>query len=71
MKQIKNYVIAVLSLLLLASLTIQPSYGAGSSKEAKMVEYAQCLKDAQASKIQDSVYLYLTDSITKCSKYKP
>ena len=36
MKNYKNYLIALLVVLLGASLTIQPSQGAGTSKEAKI-----------------------------------
>jgi hypothetical protein len=71
MKNYKNYLIAVLAGLLVLSLTTQPSQGAGSSKEAKVVEYAQCLQDSQSAKIGADVSAFLGDSITKCSKYKP
>jgi hypothetical protein len=71
MKTYKNYLIAVLAGLLVLSLTTQPSQGAGSSKEAKVVEYAQCLRDSQSAKIGNDVSAFLGDSISKCSKYKP
>jgi hypothetical protein len=71
MKNYKNYLIALLTGLLALSLSTQPSQGAGSSKEAKIIEYAQCLKDSQAAKIGEDISKYLFDSVTKCAKYKP
>lgn len=71
MKNFKNYLIALLTGLLVLSLSTQPSQGAVSSKEAKVIEYAQCLRDSQSAKIGTDVSVFLSDSISKCSKYKP
>jgi hypothetical protein len=71
MKNYKDYIIALLAGLLLLSLSSQPSFGSGDSKEAKVVQYAQCLKDSQAAKLGSDVSIYLFSSITECAKYKP
>jgi hypothetical protein len=69
MKNYKNYLIALLTGLLVLTLTTQPSIGAGKSKEAKTVEYQECLKRWQAYTGNDPVLL--DAHITLCSKYRP
>jgi hypothetical protein len=70
MKDKKNLVIALLTGLLALSLFTQPAQSAGSSKEAKMVEYDHCLRlQSDARKIGPQLYF---DAIIKdCLKYKP
>ena len=46
-------------------ITTQPSIGAGTSKEAKIVQYTVCLNKATTS------YLELESSIFSCKKYQP
>jgi hypothetical protein len=66
----KNLVIGLLTGLLALSLFTQPAQSAGSSKEAKMVEYDHCLRlQSDARKIGPQLYF---DAIIKdCLKYKP
>jgi ABC-type iron transport system FetAB permease component len=65
MKDIKNYIIAVLAGLLVLTLSIQPSQGAGTSKDAKIVQYTTCLQLATSS------YLLMDVSIANCKRYQP
>jgi len=69
MKNYKNYLIALLTGLLVLTLTTQPSIGAGKSKEAKTVEYQICLqlmnKDSTGGAVLLDYY------ITSCAKYRP
>jgi len=68
MKNYKNYLIALLTGLLVLTLTTQPSIGAGKSKEAKMAEYLVCL---QLFEKEGVLSLTLDNSIRQCSKYRP
>ena len=65
MKDIKNYLIAILAGLLVLTLTTQPSIGAGTSKEAKIVQYTVCLQ------LQTSTYTAMDFIIAQCKKYQP
>ena len=70
MKNLKNYLIALLTGLLVLSLTTQPSQGAGSSKEAKVVEYDNCILVYTSARPAEPWRYY--DAILKdCIKYKP
>ena len=69
MKNIKNYLIALLTGLLVLTLTTQPSIGAGKSKEAKTVEYQECLERWEAYTRTDPALL--DAHITLCLKYRP
>lgn len=65
MNNFKNLLIAVLTGLLVLSLFTFPAQGAGSSKEAKIVEYTACLSMYPISEITFDGY------IKKCAKYRP
>jgi hypothetical protein len=65
MKDIKNYIIALLAGVLVLTLSTQPSQGAGTSKEAKIVQYTTCLQLAAGS------YITLDVAIGNCKKYQP
>jgi hypothetical protein len=69
MKDIKNYIIALLAGLLVLTISTQPSQGAGTSKEAKTVEYSECLKRYAA--VANPPFKYLDEHILNCAKYKP
>ena len=69
MKDIKNYLIAILTGLVVLTLTTQPSIGAGKSKEAKTVEYQECLMRWGEYLGTDPVLL--DAHIRLCSKYRP
>lgn len=66
MKNYKNYLIALLTGLLVLSLSTQPSQGAGTSKEAKIVQYTVCLNKATDSYVTMDML-----SIPACRKYQP
>ena len=69
MKNIKNYLIALLTGLLVLTLTTQPSIGAGKSKEAKAMEYLVCLESKLGN---PNLFDLMFDSTVKeCSKYRP
>jgi hypothetical protein len=65
MKDIKNYIIALLAGVLVLTLSTQPSQGAGTSKDAKIVQYTVCLELATTS------YLLMDMSIANCKRYQP
>jgi hypothetical protein len=65
MKDIKNYIIALLAGVLVLTLSTQPSQGAGTSKDAKIVQYSTCLQLAATS------YVLMDVGIAKCKKYQP
>jgi hypothetical protein len=65
MKDIKNYIIALLAGLIVLTISTQPSQGAGTSKDAKIVQYTTCLQLAATS------YVTLDIAIGNCKKYKP
>jgi hypothetical protein len=76
MKNYKNYLIALLTGLLVLTLTTQPSIGAGTSSTAKAILYGKCL-DVYIQGNIDSDYQQLpsdylvSDFAAKCAKYKP
>lgn len=70
MKNYRNYLIASLAGLLVLSLSTQPSQGAGSSKEAKIVEYDNCIR-LQAAARPSEPWNYYSAIVKDCIKYKP
>ena len=66
MNTLKNYLIAILSGLLVLSITIQPAQSAGKSKDAKIVEYAYCLDFMDPQGLDE-----IESGIKTCSKYRP
>jgi hypothetical protein len=75
MKNYKNYLIAILTGLLVLTLTTQPSIGAGKSKEAKSIEYDNCIRyslsQLDAKRLGVSEEVALQTVITFCKKYQP
>ena len=77
MKNYKNYLIAILTGLLVLTLTTQPSIGASSSSTAKAIEYDNCLKFynnnivGQGSPNMSGYPELFTFHLKMCSKYKP
>jgi hypothetical protein len=71
MKNYKNYLIAVLSGLLALSLFTFPAQGAGSSKEAKIVEYTKCLEINHLANNAEYKIQYFDGWIKSCAKYRP
>ena len=68
METIKNYIIAFLMAVIALLLLTQPAQSAGKSKEAKMIEYAQCLE----SWSKNADYPSQLDSfLITCAKYRP
>jgi hypothetical protein len=65
MKDIKNYIIALLAGALVLTLSTQPSQGAGTSKDAKIVQYSTCLQLAATS------YVTMDFALGNCKKYQP
>jgi hypothetical protein len=65
MKDIKNYIIALLAGLIVLTISTQPSQGAGTSKDAMIVQYSTCLQLAATS------YLTMDFAIGNCKKYQP
>jgi hypothetical protein len=70
MKNYKNYLIALLAGLLVLTLSTQPSQGAGSSKEAKIVEYDNCIRLQSAARPAEP-WAYYSSILRDCAKYKP
>ena len=69
MDKVKNYVIAILTGLLVLSLFTQPAQSApAKSIEAKAMEYLFCL---QSKNLSYSDNQYLDEHIKKCVKYRP
>ena len=65
MKNYKNYLIAILSGLLILSLSTQQSSGAGTSQAAKIAQYAHCLS-GQTGGVGGTEL-----GIELCRKYQP
>jgi hypothetical protein len=65
MKNYKNYLIAILSGLLVFSLSTQQAQSAGKSKEAKIVEYQFCIENSAVNAV------FLEDRFNSCAKYRP
>jgi len=70
MNNLKNLLIAVLTGLLALSLFTQPAQSAGKSKEAKAIEYAQCLELQTVGQVQPPTRV-LDALIAVCNKYQP
>ena len=68
MKNYKNYLIAILSGLLVLSLSTQQAQSASKSKEAKAMEYLVCLQSFGAAEGFGSM---LALGISGCTKYRP
>ena len=65
MENIKNYIIAALTVLLVLSFTIQPAQSAGKSKDAKIVEYQHCMMVQYAG-------VGNTESVARyCAEFRP
>jgi hypothetical protein len=73
MNNSKNLLIAILTGLLGLSLFTQPAQGLGQSKEAKIIEYAQCLEnfDVGINTTAKQKIGYLDSYIVLCAKYRP
>jgi hypothetical protein len=73
MKNYKNFVIALLTGLLVLSLSTQQAQSAGTSKEAKIIQYDQCitLELQKQSQIFPKSNVFLETALTQCEKYKP
>jgi hypothetical protein len=69
MKNYKNYVIALLTGLLVLSLSTQQAQSAGTSKEAKIVQYDHCLTNVA---LKNPTGLHnIEGEIPLCASYKP
>jgi|LakMenEpi03Aug12_release.lakeMendotaPanAssembly.Ray.scaffolds.fasta_scaffold5595140_1 hypothetical protein len=72
MKNYKNYLIALLTGLLVLTLTTQPSIGAGKSKEAKMIEYDNCIRiESYRESYEYAASYYITKAIKECKVFQP
>jgi hypothetical protein len=73
MKNYKNYLIALLTGLLVLSFSTQQAQSAGTSKEAKIVQYGQCitLELQKQNQIVSKNNVFLEIALTNCEKYKP
>jgi hypothetical protein len=70
MNNFKNLLIAILTGLLALTLFTQPAQSAGKSKEAKAIEYAQCLVLQTVGQEQPPTRV-LDTLIAVCNKYQP
>jgi hypothetical protein len=68
MKNYKNYLIALLTGLLVLSLSTQQAQSAGTSAAAKAIQYDHCL--TEASKLFSGILAY-SSALNECVKYKP
>ena len=75
MDKIKNYLIAILTGLLVLSLFTQPAQSAGKTIQAKQMEYLMCLQgidfDAKANGLYQNALVMLEYTVPKCAKYRP
>jgi hypothetical protein len=72
MNSFKNYLIALLTGLLVLSLSAQSSSGAsGTSASAKAIQYDHCLTLQVDPRLANTAYQYLDAYIASCAKYKP
>ena len=77
MKDIKNYLIAILAGLLVLTLSTQNSQGAGTSATAKAIQYDRCIsyftETAKTSPLgfNPSYEQYWNNTLIWCGKYKP
>ena len=70
MNNYKNLLIVILTGLLALSLFTQPAQSAGSSKDAKIVEYTKCLEIWNLNNVENRIS-YLDSWIKSCAKYRP
>jgi hypothetical protein len=68
MKNYKNYLIALLTGLLVLSLSTQQAQSAGTSAAAKAIQYDHCL--TEASKLFSGITAF-SAALNECAKYKP
>jgi len=71
MDKIKNAIIALLTGLLALSLFTQPAQSAGTSKEAKIVQYTVCLNTYAQNNNEFQTGIGLDVFIKNCAKYRP
>ena len=71
MKNYKNYLIALLSGLLVLSLSTQQAQSAGESKEAKLANYNLCLQTNVKDRFATNEYAVLDSIFKYCAKYRP
>jgi hypothetical protein len=77
MKNYRNYLIALLTGLLVLTVTSQPSNGATNNTAAKSIEYDNCIKFynnnivGQGSPNMKGYPELYTFHLDMCSKYKP
>ena len=75
MKNYKNYLISLLTGLLLLSLSTQPSQGAGASAAAKAIEYDRCINFYTQEKVALDFYDGYPEAfkfyLSMCKIYKP
>jgi len=70
MKNFKNYLIALLTGLLVLSLSTQQSQGVTATPStSKTIEYDHCLTVYEAN--DATAFMNMERNITKCAKYKP
>ena len=66
MTNYKNYLIAILTGLLVLMITTQPSIGAATSNSAKAIQYDRCL----SFEARNPGGLY-SSTLVSCAQYKP
>ena len=71
MNNYKNYLIALLTGLLVISLSTQQAQSAGKSKEAKTIEYSLCVQETAKSRILPYELPTLDSIFQYCAKYRP
>ena len=71
MNNFKNLLIAILTGLLALSLFTQPAQSAGTSTEAKIVQYTVCLEERAQNARDRASGLWMDDFIKLCAKYRP
>ena len=69
MNTFKNLLIAILTGLLALTLLTQPAQSAGTSKEAKAIEYAFCVDVEQKSR--ENARFFKAEIFKDCAKYRP
>ena len=71
MDKIKNYVIAILTGLLVLSLFTQPAQSAGKSKEAKAMEYQICMSLVTQNYGSTFPVSVTVEASKECAKLRP
>jgi hypothetical protein len=72
MDKVKNYVIAILTGLLVLSLFTQPAQSAGTSTQAKQMEYLVCLQNQEPDfRLSSETPFSIKGAIKNCLKYRP